>query len=202
MSLERDARDGDPVVALSGGKLYLRRLLGDRRDPSRVVLACDQTGTDRVPPSLLLTRARTRLLPVIGVLYEQESLSGKEEVAAIEKSRLLGRDLVAARITDNNAYLIIRRGDLVLMEATKDLDAEEYSSSEDRIVVAVTGGVGESFAYLKRLGGEAAPGIRILENVGLKGSALAMATRNDAASSDIPPLQMLWRVHGTVRRAP
>ena len=46
VSLERESGDGDPVVALSGdGKTYLRRLLGDRRDPSRIVLACDRTGT-------------------------------------------------------------------------------------------------------------------------------------------------------------
>jgi hypothetical protein len=56
-SLVSDARDGNPVVSLSGDKIYLRRLLGDRRDPSRVVLACDQTGTERVPPTLMLPRA-------------------------------------------------------------------------------------------------------------------------------------------------
>src|SRR5205085_2830142 len=44
ISLEQEAGDGDPVVALSDGKIFLRRLLGDRRDPSRVVLACDRTG--------------------------------------------------------------------------------------------------------------------------------------------------------------
>ena len=200
VSLEMEAQDGDPVVALSGDRIYLRRLSADRRDPSRVILACDQTGTERVPPSLLLPRARTRLLPVIGVLYDQEHFAGKDEVTAIQGSRLLERDLVATRVMDDSAYPVIRSGDLVLMEAVANLDADEIDRLEDRIVVAVTGSGSEGYAYLKRLGGQAATGIRILENVGWKGSALTVATGEDAASWGIPPLQMLWRVHGTLRR--
>ena len=54
VSLEIDAQDGDPVVALNGDKIFLHRLSADGRDPSRVILACDQTGTERVPPSLVV----------------------------------------------------------------------------------------------------------------------------------------------------
>ena len=36
VSLEIEAQDGDPVIALSGDKIYLRRLLADRSDPSRL----------------------------------------------------------------------------------------------------------------------------------------------------------------------
>ena len=111
-----EAQDGDPVVALCGDKTYLRRLSTDRRDPSRLILACDQTGTERVPPSLLLPRARTRLLPIIAVLYDQERFAGKEEAIAIQGSKLLERDLLAARVMDDSAYPVIRSGDLVLME--------------------------------------------------------------------------------------
>ena len=199
VSLEMEAQDGDPVVALCGNRIYLRRLLADRRDPSHLILSCDQTGTERVPPSLLLPRARTRLLPVIGVLYDQERFAGKEEAIAIQGSRLLERYLVAARVMDDSAYPVIRSGDLVLMEAVANLDADEIGRLEDRIVVAATGSGSESYAYLKRLGGQAATGIRILENVGWKGSALTVATGEDAVLSGIPPLQMLWRVHGTLR---
>ena len=200
VSLEMEAQDGDPVVALSRDKIYLRRLLADQRDPSRFILACDQTGTERVPPSLLLPRARTRLLPVIGVLYDQEHFAGKEEAIAIQGSRLLDRHLVAARVMDDSAYPVIRSGDLVLMEAVANLESDEVERLEDRIVVALTGDDSETFAYLKRLGRQTVTGIRILENVGWKGSALTVATREDTASSGIPPLQKLWRVHGTLRR--
>ena len=140
VSLDQEAGDGDPVVALSDSKIYLRRLLGDRRDPSRVVLACDRTGTDRVAPTLMLLRARTRLLPVVGVLYDQQSFDGKEEACPIDASKILDRNLVVARVTDDSAYPVIRSGDIVLLEAVKSLSADEIARLEDRIVVATTGG--------------------------------------------------------------
>ena len=199
VSLETEAQDGDPVVALNGDKIYLCRLLTDRRDRARLFLACDRTGTERVPPSLLLPRARTRLLPIIGVLYDQEHFTGTEEAVAIRGSRLLDRALIAGRVMDDSAYPIIRDGDLVLMEAIASLTSDEISRLDDRIVVALTGNGGESFAYLKRLGGQMATGFRILENVGVKGSALAVALGEEVASSGAPVLQNLWRVHGTIR---
>lgn len=199
VSLEMEAKDGDPVIALNGEKIFLRRLAADGRDPSRVTLVCDQTGAERVPPSLLLHRARTRLLPIIGVLYDQESFSGKEEATAIQGSKLLERTLVAARVMDDSAYPVIRSGDLALIEVVENLDSDEVSRLEDRIVIALTHNGSDSFAYLKRLGEQITPDIRVLENVGWKGSALTVATAESAVSSGIPPLQKLWRVHGTLR---
>ncbi len=198
-SLDKQAHDGDPVVALCEGKTYLRRLLGDRDDPSRIVLACDRIGTENVPPTLLLPKARTRLLPVVGVLYDQESFVGVEEVIQVKGSKLLKRNLVAARVRDDSAFPVIRSGDFVLMEAIDSLNASEIERLEDRMVVAIVGEGSERFAYLKRLGGLAAPGVHILENIGVKGHALSAATSQDAVSSGTPPLQMLWRVHGTLR---
>jgi ATP:corrinoid adenosyltransferase len=199
-SLEREAHDGDPIIALFGEKIFCRRFLGDTRDPSRIALACDQSGTERVPPTLLLPRAKTRLLPIIGVLYDQERFEGKEEACPVTACKLLDRTLVAVRVSDDSAYPVIRDGDTVLLEAIEIVDGNEIARLEDRIVVAVMGSEGESFAYLKRLGTEVSPGIRILENVGMKGSALAVATGAEAASSHIGALQMIWRVHGTFRQ--
>ena len=199
VSLEKHAQDGEPVVALCGGKIYLRRVSMDQRDPSRVVLTCDRTGTERVPPTLLLPRARTRLLPVVGVLYEQERFEGGEEATEVPNSRLLQRNLVAARVTDDSAHPIIRNGDFVLMEAVDNLDENQIALLEDTLVVTVLGSGSDRFAFLKRLGALAAPGVRILENIGLKGNALSVALSDEAMSSNVPPLQMLWRVHGTLR---
>lgn len=201
VSLEQETGDGDPVVALNDGKTYLRRLHVDRRDPSRVALACDRTGTDRVPPTLMLPRARTRLLPIVGVLYEQESFSGREETCPIDSCKILRRNLVAARVTDDSAYPIIRSGDIVLLDALKDISTDEIRRLEDRIVVVTTGTASDSFAYLKRLGVELSAGVRVLENVGIKGNALAIAMNAEVAAGDIPVLEALWRVHGTLRLA-
>jgi hypothetical protein len=201
VSLEHEASDGDAVVALSGNRIYVRRLLGDRHDPSRVVLACDRTGTERVPPTVVLPKPRTRLLPIVGVLYDQETFGGKEEAHSINACKLLDRNLVAARVTDDSAYPVIRNGDIVLLEDVKSLSADEIVRLEDRIVVATTGGATDSFGYLKRLGAEIFPGVRILENVGMKGSALAISLGSEIGHGDIPVLQALWRVHGTLRLA-
>ena len=171
----------------------------DQRDPARLFLACDRTGTERVPPSLLLPRARTRLLPVVGVLYDQEHFTGREEAVAVQGSRLLDRPLVTARVMDDSAFPVIRGGDLVLMEAVENLDSNEVDRLEDRIIVALASDNSESFAYLKRLGGQMTTGVRILENVGVKGSALAVALGEEVAFSGTPVLQNLWRVHGTIR---
>ena len=63
--------------------------------------------------------------------------------------------------------------------------------------MVATAGIGsEVFAYLKRLGGYAAPGVRILENVGLKGRAVSVAINDEGLSAHVTPLHMLWRVHG------
>ena len=198
-SLETDPVDGDPVVALCGGRTYLRRLFSDGKDPSRIVLACDRSGTEQVAPTMLLQRARTRLLLVVGVVYEEGSFAGREEVVEVEGTELFERPLVAARVADDSAFPIIRAGDLVLMEPVASLDAAELARLEDSLVVATAGTGSEVFAYVKRLGGNVAPGVRILENVGLKGSAVSVAINDEGLSAHVAPLQMLWRVHGTIR---
>ncbi|WP_419906475.1 hypothetical protein [Hoeflea sp.] len=199
VSLDREARDGDPVIALNSDKVYCRRFLGDSRDPSRIALACDQSGTERVPPTLLLPRAKTLLLPIVGVLYDQERFAGKEEACPVATSKLLDRKLVAVRVVDDSAYPVIRNGDIAVLEAVENLTDSEIARLEDRIVVAALGNEGDSFAYLKRLGGEVSPGVRILENVGTKGSALAVVTSADTGSLGIGALQRLSRVHGMFR---
>jgi hypothetical protein len=198
-SLEQDARDGDPVVALHDNRIYLRRLHCDGRDASRVALVCDRTGTDRVAPTALLAKAKTRLMPIVGVLYDHEPFWRQSgEACHVESCKVLDRKLVAARVSDDSAHPLIRSGDVVLLEPVI-LDLAEIARLEDRIVVAEVGSPGGSFAYLKRLGGQTSPGIRILENVGIKGRALTVAIDPECASGDVPSLQALWRVHGTVR---
>ena len=200
VSLQENVVDGDPVVALSGSRTYLRRVFADSSDPSRVVLACDRSGTERVPPTLVLPRAKTRLLPVIGVVYEELNFPGPEEVVEVERSALLERGLVAAVVADDSAFPIMRAEDLVLLESVASLDLATVNQLEDSLVVAAAGTGSEVFAYLKRLGGRAGPDIRILENIGLKGHALSVAIGEKGLSADVAPLQRLWRVHGTIRR--
>jgi hypothetical protein len=199
-SLDKEACDGDPVIALYGDRIFARRLFTDRRDTSRIVLACDRSGTEKVPPAEVLPRAKTRIMPIVGVLYDQERFGGKEEACPVDGCKLLHRNLLAAQVVDDSAYPIIGNGDRVLLEAIKNPTPEEIARLEDRIVVAVAAQAGDSFAYLKRLGGEIYPGVRILENVGLKGSALAITVKAESAAGELHTLQTVWRVHGALRK--
>ena len=201
VSLELEAQDGEAVVALHKNKVFLRRVLADQSDLSRVTLSCDQTGSDKVPPSLVLPRASTRLLPIIGVLYENDHFDGKEEAVEVPQCKLLDRDVVSARVLDDSAYPVIRNRDLVLIEKVPNLDINEINRLNKRIVVGLTGHGNETFAYLKRLNVHEAGSVCILENVGWDGNSIAVVTTERANSSELPSLEMLWRVHGTLRHS-
>ena len=71
VALEREASPGDAVVALHGGTAYARRFHKDRRDLSRTILTADSSGSANVPPMMAVDSAATRVMPVIGVLYDE-----------------------------------------------------------------------------------------------------------------------------------
>ncbi len=130
------------------------------------------------------------------MLYDQERFDGKEEACPVATSKLLERKLVAMRVVDDSAYPFIRNGDIAVLEVLEELTDNDIARLQDRIVAMVLGSEEASFAYLKRLGGEISPGMRILENLGMKGRALAVATRAYTGLPGIGTLQRLWRVHG------
>ena len=201
VSLEREARDGDPVIALCGDKVYARRVAMDQRDPSRITLIADRSGTERVPPALILPRAKTRLLPIVGILYEQVSVLGQEEACLVDSSPIWERGLIAARIVDDSAYPIIREDDLVLLERMEDVTTEVLERLEDRIVAVVALSGSESFGFLKRMGAALQPGVRILEKIGLMGSSVCVRVGAGEEGQDSGTLMLdrLWRVHGVIR---
>lgn len=200
-ALEQEACDGDPVIALVGDSVYARRLARDRRDPSRLSLVADKSGADRVPPAVILPSAKTRVLPIVGILFENQSVPGRDEAVLIERSPILTRRLEAARVVEDSAYPIVRSGDIVLIERIERVDAEALRALEGRMVAVVaSSGSGESMGLLKRLGTEVGTGVRVLENIGLNGRAVVVATvEDDAGRMDVPVLQRLWRVHGVLR---
>jgi SOS-response transcriptional repressor LexA len=200
-SLEREACDGDPVIALHGDKVYARRLGKDSRDPSRIVLVADRSGTERVPPALMLPSAKTLVMPVVGILYDRIEADGREEAVAVPTSTVLERLRYAARVVDSSAHPIIRDGDVVLIEPVEDLAHASFAALEGRIVAALATGAGETFGFLKRMGQEAEPGLRIFENIGLNGTSVCIATYSNGKNSNAESLMLegLWRVHGVLR---
>ena len=199
VSLDREAEEGDPVVALHREKAFARRFHRDRKDPSRTILAADFSGSQNVPPAMLIPTAATRVMPIIGVLYDAKRTPGPDEAVAVDSSEILSRKLVAARIVEDSAYPVIRNGDMVLMEEIEELSRATVENLDGRIVALTARSGSESFGYLKRMGREIGDGIRIYENIGLNGQAVCVAERQSAATDRLPLLDRLWRVHGFLR---
>ena len=202
VSLDREAADGDLVVALHRDKAFARRFHRDRKDPSRTLLAADFSGSENVPPAMLVRTAATRVMPIIGVLYDTQSIPGPDEAVAIDSTGILSRKLAAAHIVEDSAYPVIRNGDTVLMEEIAALSHTTVESLEGRIVALTARSGADSFGYLKRLGQNLGDGLRIYENIGLNGQAVCIAERQSAATGDVPWLEQLWRVHGFLRPIP
>ncbi|WP_342640473.1 ATP-binding protein [Rhodoligotrophos ferricapiens] len=199
VSLDRDATEGEPVIALHGSKIYARRFHRDKKDLSRTILAADRSGTERVPPALLVPTAETRVMPIVGVLYDAQNLPGRDEAVAARASDILSRKLAVASIVEDSAYPVIRNGDTVLLEAVDDLTPAKLTALEGRIVAVTARSGGESYGYLKRLGQRIETGARIFENIGLNGQAVCISLGSAVHSADNLTLERLWRVHGVLR---
>lgn len=197
VSLDREPVEGEPVIALYKSKTLARRFHRDRRDPSRTVLAADRSGTERVPPVMIVPTAATRAMPVIGILYDAQKPGGQDEAVAVPSSDILSRTLTIARIVEDSAYPVVRDGDMVILEAITDISAASMSRLEGRIVALTARNGSESFGYLKRLGPEASPGNRVYENIGLNGQAVCVSMGSTPMAGLV--LEQLWRVHGVLR---
>jgi hypothetical protein len=200
VAVEREARDGDPVIALSGDRTYARRLARDARDPSRIALIADRSGAERVPPAVILPSAKTLVMPIVGILFDQVAAEGREEAVLVPDSALLRRLRHAARVVDNSAYPVIRNGDVVLIEGIEDVALDTL---EGRIVAVLTASADERFGFLKRMGQEVGRGLRIFENIGLEGRSVCIATSSQVRTvgTESLTLEKLWRVHGVLRLA-
>ncbi len=148
---------------------------------------------------MLVPTAATRVMPIIGVLYDDQTAPGPDEAVAVDGSEILSRKLVAAHIVEDSAYPVIRNGDVVLMEEVEEMSHAVVESLEGRIVALTARNGADSFGYLKRLGHEVGDGLRIYENIGLNGKAVCVAERQSAATGEVPWLERLWRVHGFLR---
>lgn len=200
-SLEHEASDGDPVVALYEDRTYVRRVHLDRNFPTQVALVPDRSGTANVPPVIISPTESTRIMPIIGVLYDSQNNPGKDEAIAIETSAILSRELVAAVVAEDSAYPVINSGDLVLLEETVQLTPEKLEALKGRIVALAGRSGSDSFGYLKRLGQELGGGRYICENIGSFGTTLCVAINESFAIGNEPWLDRLWRVHGFIRTA-
>ncbi|GAA3109941.1 AAA family ATPase [Rhizobium viscosum] len=200
VSLDREPIEGEPVIALYKNRIFARRFHRDKKDPSKTVLAADRSGTDRVPPVEIVSTAVTRVMPIVGVLFEALRFAGQEEALPVNSSDILSRRLMLARIVEDSAYPIVRDGDMVIIESVGDTSPAAMGKLEGRIVAVTARSGSESFGYLKRVGSEIYDGARIYENIGLNGQAVCITAGSTASRGLI--LERLWRVHGVLRLPP
>lgn len=202
VSLTEEARNGDPVIALHGNKVLARRYHSDPKDTSRLTLACDQSGAERVAPAITLVRNKVRILPIVGVFYGSATRNGDQEARCIDSCSVLDKQFLGARIIDDSGYPVVRNGDLVLLEPVQMSAECSLDLMKGDVVALVAAQHGEQFAYLKRVGSSIqGTGLRIFENVGTFGDSLAVSCSEGSDNAiGCLQLQSMWRVHGVIRR--
>ncbi|MDS0793277.1 ATP-binding protein [Burkholderia pseudomultivorans] len=199
-SLSARAKSGDPVIVLYSDKVMARRYHTDQNDPARLTFTCDQSATEKVAPALTLQRAKVRVLPIVGILYENAPRAGAGEAQSVDQCSVLDKPLVAARITEDSGYPVVRNGDLVLMEHIPIPDSPALDRMKGDMVTFVASCRGEQFAYLKRVGPAIQGNLRIFENVGTFGDSLAVSCHGtDEVLHSGLEMQRMWRVHGVIR---
>lgn len=198
-SLEKQAVEGNPVVALSGNKIFVRRFHQDSNNSGNISLVSDRSGNSNVPPALSLLENGTRVLPIVGVLYDSQKMPGFDEAVEVDGSDILTRKLVAAKIVEDSAYPVIENADTVLLEEVADISPTKLNSLYGKIVAITSSQGSESFGYLKRIGSDLRDGRYIFENVGSNGSTIYVATQQYKGNGNTLLLEKLWQVHGFFR---
>lgn len=198
VSLEKTAKCGDPVIALYSDKTFARRYHSDKTDISKLMLACEQSVSEKVAPALALPRNKVRLMPIVGVLYDSIVQVGAGEARYVDNSKVFGAPLVTARIVDHSGYPLIRHRDWVLLEPLQISCSEDLEALRGELVALVASRDGDRKAYLKRVGMPVSGELRIFDSVGTFGDAIAI-TCAAQASSNILQLMDAWRVRGVLR---
>lgn len=178
-SLEHEARNGDLVIAMNDNKILSRRLSTPTDIKSHVILETSRSTASKVAPTHALPKHSTRLLKIVGVLFDNhQNLEGPGEAKLVDESPALLDANRVAIVKDDSAYPVAKNGDKVLMQeiALNELSDENLNSFRDRIIAvevsSPAGSEADHFTLLKRLGiplpGQ--PRAFVLDNVGFSSS--------------------------------
>lgn len=201
VSLNEQPRHGDLAVVQAAGKTYARRIGIDRHDPSRIALETLQS-TANVPPTHFVMQAASRILKIIGVLFDNvQPGRGQDEAILADASQIIEQVSGVAQVVGDSAFPLANDGHHVLIGPAGPLDALLGR------IVAVIARDDPDFpqrrGFLKRLG-KPMPGqgnIHYLENVGLFGEGEYVQFPADAAPvPGVPLVDQIWRVHGVIFR--
>lgn len=210
VSLDDEPSTGDLVIALSGDKVLARRLTYPHDARGQAILETSRIASIGVAQTYIRPKHITRILKIIGVLFDNLTFDGREEALPVDQSPALQSAVYAAEVKDSSAYPVAHDGDRVLLIPIPidELTDEKLAQLQGRIVAVEisdpAGGTGEHFSFLKRLGisvpGQ--PGTRVLDNVGFSSSGTGEIVHfpilSGADNNLALTVNRLWRVVGVL----
>ncbi|WP_413207346.1 ATP-binding protein [Rhodospirillum sp. A1_3_36] len=200
VSLDEQPNRGDLAVVQTAGRTYARRIAINRDDRARIVLETLQS-TANVPPTHFVMQATSRVLKIIGVLFDNAQPGrGSDEAIQTNRSQILDQATCVARVVGDGAFPLARDGHHVLIGP-----APAGPNSLVGRIVAVFVQDDPAFpqrrGFLKRLG-KAMPGhenIHYLENVGLFGEGeYVQFPGSSLPVPNVPMVNDILRVHGVI----
>jgi len=202
---DEEPTPGDLVVVHCGDTYYARRLGIDRRDPARLILESLPAADSRLPPTQIVPRYASRIMKIVGVLFDQHSRT-RGEAALVDTSNALRSIRYISLVRGPSAYPLAPDGSRALLSRVDAINENELNSIEGGIVaVATSDSPGSPLfvdGYLKRLG-PAMPGfpsVRSLDNIGLQGKSLHVhfPSVGESPSPRIPSVLQFWLVNGVL----
>lgn len=174
------------VIALSRNKAYAGRLFKNAADPGIIVLGSEAENSNQRPPSIFLKNEDTRLMKVMGVLFDSENFYSQSSDEAIYNlnCKLLDKVEVIFSVDGESAMpLALPKQKILAGEAILPSDFHKHEGA----LVAVSTNDGD---YFKRIG-KALPGYphcRHLESVGVLGDSLVVRLENVGDGMESLPL--------------
>jgi len=167
--------DKSLVIALHKGTAYARRLLRPNGDLAQVVLAAETSNPIERPPALLLPASEVRLLPVVGVLFDNRPVSplpdGEAEID--EACQILDDDVkIAFTVRGESALPLVIEGQTIL--GGRRVHSADMRSMEGKVIALAT----SRGCAFKRVGRTLADAthVRQFESVGGLGESILART--------------------------
>lgn len=202
VSLQAEARDGDLVIAMHEDTTFARRLHRHKTKPHELALSSEAEDPRKRPPTVFCDQAEVRLLPVIGVLFDESPFYSRADGEAVLDVRYRGLNgvSVAFRVRGESAEPVALNRQYVL--GGKEVAASDLATCQG-MIVAITC---SDMSVLKRVGSTipGASNVCHLEAVGGHGNSLLirLSEMEDDPLKGLPLMQFARHVLGVLYDIP
>lgn len=195
---DENVPDQSLVIALHKERVYARRLLRDTENPRVISLGSEAENPLNRPPSVILPAEETRLLKIVGILFDERPHYPvpREEAVLVNERGYLERVKIVFRVLHGESALpLALPGQTIL--GGRSLVTSQLAKMEGRPVAIST----SEGSVLKRIGGAlpGAPHIRLFESIGGLGESVLVRTEDIRDSfGQLPVLQSTREVIGVL----